>query len=360
MVLAGCQQLPCGWQQQEEFKSLLQQALDMLQQPSSATTRADSDCSADKCLRQGQPAADQDKRRQQQKLQHLHIPLDSTGRVAGDCAAAAAAAGIAAEVAVLGSATSSSSELLQALSTLAGTVEEEYAEVQEADIPVRSAICAAGGLNHLLRLLTAADTHASDANNNSSSSMEVAIAAGWLLLALTECRGGTHRYCNNWAHRYIAPSAVPALVRLLLFNDVLAKRAAELLASLARDAGRYADIAAAGGITGLLHMLSDDVLAGNACEGFAGKAPALSRPYAVLAAAAAAVEALIVDGPVDVQVAIAEAGGVAVLERICEHLVRQKMSRQKRLGASKEPTPQRQQQQQHGVCRSGCPVGAAA
>jgi hypothetical protein len=70
----------------------------------------------------------------------------------------------------------------------------------------------------------------------------------------------------------------------------------------------------------------------------------------VLAAAAAALEALIVDGPLDVQVAVAEAGGVAVLERICEHLVRQKFGRRQQLGASKK-------QQAHGVCRS-CAVVA--
>lgn len=349
MVLAGCQQLPCGWQQQEEFQSLLQQALDMLQQPIFAAAQADSDCSADtsndKCSKQKQPAADQDKRKQQQQQkQQPYIALDIHDTDTGDYAAAAAA--VADELTVLGSPSSSSSELLQALGNLAAAVQEEYAEVLESETPVRSAICAAGGLNHLLLLITTADSSSStatpcNATTSSNSSMEVAIAAGALLLAVTESRGGSHRYCNLWAHHFIETAAVPALVRLLLFHDALAKRAAELLASLARDGNRHTEIAAAGGIAGLLH-----VLAGNGAGPLAGKAPAAGRPYAVLAAAAAAVEALIEDGPLDVQVAVAEAGGVAVLEGICEHLVRQKMARRQRNGPSK----------QHAACRSALTV----
>jgi hypothetical protein len=342
MVLAGCQQLPSSWQQQEEFKFLLHRALDMLQDPNSACSQVDfdnsADTSSDRAVGQRTTFADQDKRKQpqqpQKQQQQVYMSLDSTDTSAGDYDAAAAA-GLAAEVAVLGSSSSSNSELLQALNNLTAAVQDEYAEVQEAETPVRSAVCAAGGINHLLRLITIADNNASHVPDSSSSSMEVAIAASSLLLALTECRAGSHCYCNNWAHSYIAESAVPALVRLLLFHGSLAKRAAELLSSLVRDADRHTEVAAAGGIAGLLHVLSDDVLAGNAGELLAGKPAALSRPYSVLAAAAAAVEGLITEGPVEVQVAIAEAGGVAVLERICEHLVRQKLSRRQRLGASK-------------------------
>jgi hypothetical protein len=366
MVLAGSQQLPDGWQQQEEFKSLLQRALLMLSGASSVATPSEADTGADtsddKIAKQRQLSSDQDKTKQpQQQKQHqqdLYAPLDTTA--ADDYTAAAAA--VEAHVNVLASSSSSAGAKLQALHNLAASVEDEYAEVQQEETPVRSAVCAAGGLNHLLGLITAVENSSSSNvttsdgtavlpdNNNSStnSSMEVAIAAAQLLLALTECRGGSHRYCNNWAHHYIAPAAVPALVRLLLFRDAIAKRSAELLASLAHDAGRHADIAAAGGIAGLLHVLSDASLASTTLVGKA--AAALSRPYAVLAAAAAALEALIVDGPMDVQVAIAEAGGVVVLEAICEHLVRQKLNRQQQLGASKK-------QQAHGVCRS-CAVVA--
>lgn len=47
LVLAGCQQLPSDWQQQEVSEALLQHALDILPVASSNTISTDADTCAD-------------------------------------------------------------------------------------------------------------------------------------------------------------------------------------------------------------------------------------------------------------------------------------------------------------------------
>lgn len=345
VVLASCQQLPEDWEQGAEFTNLLQRALAVLQSAGGSMDSCSSTISsdADVCIgsddqRATDGASDSSSSHADdcadsvdQEVQHRHKQQQQQQKHIAEHQPAVAAAedgqSIAARVALLDSSNSADTQL-HVLFSLLQQVDEERAGPEEAAAPVRSAICKAGGINHLLQLLT----NSSSSNNvaDSTSSVELAIEAGRLLLALTECGSSTRRSYSSWAHRHIQPDAIPALSHLLLHSDPLAKRAAELLTSLARDASRHGEIAAAGGISALLHVLSDD----NAKEQPPGKAAVLRRPYAVLAAATAALESLI-DGPSDVQVAIAQAGGVEVLEGVCEYLVRQQLAR-KRKGPGKQ------------------------
>jgi hypothetical protein len=110
MVLAGVQQLPHGWQHQEEFTSLLQRALNMLSDASTATIPAVTDAAADardnKSAKQRQLSSDQDKPKQPHQKQHQQDVCASLDTTAADDYTAAAA-GIEAQVDVLGSASSS-------------------------------------------------------------------------------------------------------------------------------------------------------------------------------------------------------------------------------------------------------------